>query len=206
MPAAVAIPAAFIVALVLTALATPRFRRLAVGTDFYDHPAGYKQHWAPTPYLGGAAVMTGFLVAAIAFGHALTEFETAIFCAAGLFVVGTIDDRVGLPVAPRLAAQVGAAVVLWWAGASWQIGGDVVDLCLTVVWVVGMTNAFNLMDNLDGAAATVAATSALGIGVISASEGGTVIAVSSFALAGACSGFIPYNLARPARIFLGDGG
>jgi UDP-GlcNAc:undecaprenyl-phosphate/decaprenyl-phosphate GlcNAc-1-phosphate transferase len=77
---------------------------------------------------------------------------------------------------------------------------------VTVLWVLGIVNAFNLMDNLDGAAATVAGASAAGIAVLAAYEGPEVIAALGVAVCGACAGFLHFNLTRPARIFMGDGG
>ena len=77
---------------------------------------------------------------------------------------------------------------------------------LTALWVTGVVNAFNLMDNLDGAAASVAAVSALCLGVLGLIGDDLALAVIAFALSGALAGFLRYNLARPARIFLGDGG
>jgi UDP-GlcNAc:undecaprenyl-phosphate GlcNAc-1-phosphate transferase len=80
------------------------------------------------------------------------------------------------------------------------------DLILTIIWVVGITNAFNLMDNQDGATGTVGAVCGAGIGTLAAIQGAVPLAVIAFSLSGACLGFLPYNLSRPARIFLGDGG
>jgi UDP-GlcNAc:undecaprenyl-phosphate GlcNAc-1-phosphate transferase len=71
---------------------------------------------------------------------------------------------------------------------------------------VGIVNAFNLMDNLDGAAGTVGGVSATGVGVLAATQGEMAIAATAFAVAGACAGFLRFNLARPSRVFLGDGG
>jgi UDP-GlcNAc:undecaprenyl-phosphate GlcNAc-1-phosphate transferase len=197
---------AFVIAAVVTALAVNPIRTLAARTDFYDRPVGYKQHAQPTPYLGGAAVMAGFLIASIALGSAWSRFAPATLCALLLVAVGTLDDRVGLGIAPRLGAQIAAALVLWMFGTGWDVGNPAADLALTVVWVIGVTNAFNLMDNLDGAAATVGLTSAFGAGALAISAGDPGLAVFALALAGACAGFLPQNLATPSRIFLGDGG
>jgi UDP-GlcNAc:undecaprenyl-phosphate GlcNAc-1-phosphate transferase len=82
----------------------------------------------------------------------------------------------------------------------------VADGALSVVWVVGVMNAFNLMDNMDGASATTAAVSALGAGTLALLAGRPALAPLCFATAGACAGFLPRNLANPARIFMGDGG
>ncbi len=150
--------------------------------------------------------MAGFSVAAIAFGSALDVYAVLFLCALALCAVGTLDDRIGLGIAVRLAVQVAVGVVIWWADLGWQFLGDPGDLALTVVWVVGLVNAFNLMDNLDGATGTVAAVSTAGAGVLALIEGQPLLAGLAFSAAGACTAFLRFNLARPSRIFLGDGG
>lgn len=181
--------------------------RLALRTSFLDVPKGYKGHARATPYLGGAAVMGAFALAAVAFGGATSSFAVILVGALVLFALGTVDDRVLLGPGIRLVAEVAAAAVLWRAGLGWEVWGDeTANLLLTIVWVVGIVNAFNLMDNMDGAAATVAATSAMGIGAIALLQGDAALAALVFAVAGACAGFLRFNLASPARIFLGDGG
>jgi UDP-GlcNAc:undecaprenyl-phosphate GlcNAc-1-phosphate transferase len=181
-------------------------KNLAARTDFYDYPAGYKQHALPTPYLGGAAVMAGFIVAVLVFGGAWSRFAPAILCALLLSAMGTIDDRKGLGISIRLAVQILAALLLWLSGGGWDLGNPEVAGALTVIWMVGVTNAFNLMDNMDGAAATVGLTSALGVAALAISVGDPRLAILALGLAGACGGFLPHNLVAPARIFLGDGG
>lgn len=198
--------AAFLVALVGTTIVAGPIRSLAMRLDFYDHPVGYKQHLRPTPYLGGAAVMSGLLAGCLLSGAVSVHVVFMLVGALALFVVGTIDDRRGLGVTPRVGAQLAAALVLWVSGVHWEVGGELVNLLLTLLWVVGVTNAFNLMDNLDGAASTVAATSAAGAGVLAIGQSNTPLAVLSLAISGACAGFLRINLARPSRMFLGDGG
>ena len=80
------------------------------------------------------------------------------------------------------------------------------NLLITILFVLGAVNAYNLMDNLDGAASTVGFVSAAGIGVIAVVQGDAALGALMLALSGACAGFLPFNLARPSRIFLGDGG
>jgi UDP-GlcNAc:undecaprenyl-phosphate GlcNAc-1-phosphate transferase len=87
-----------------------------------------------------------------------------------------------------------------------MLDNNTADLVLTIVWVVGITNAFNLMDNQDGATGTVGAVSAAGIGTLAVIQGVIPLAVIAFSLSGACLGFLPYNLSKPAKVFLGDGG
>jgi UDP-GlcNAc:undecaprenyl-phosphate/decaprenyl-phosphate GlcNAc-1-phosphate transferase len=198
---------AFVLAAAVTYVAVWPVIALARRTEFYDQPASHKQHVSPTPHLGGVAVMAGFTAAALAFGHATDRLWVILACAGGLLVLGTIDDR--FPVAPswRVVAEVGAAVALSSAGLGWTVfGPEILNLLLTIVWVVGLCNAFNLMDNLDGATGSVAGVSATGIGVVALTQGEPALAALAFALAGACVGFLGHNLARPARIFLGDGG
>jgi UDP-GlcNAc:undecaprenyl-phosphate GlcNAc-1-phosphate transferase len=195
------------VAGVVTLVVTPAAAAIARRTDFYDHPVGYKGHKDPTPYLGGAAVFVGFVVGALGPSLPLREFAPLVLCAAGLLVLGTIDDRV--PVRPvwRVLAEVGVAVALSLTGHGWEVfGSPLANLALTIAWILGLVNAFNLMDNLDGAAATVAGVCAAGAGVFALTDGDLPLAALAFAVAGACAGFLFENLARPARIFLGDGG
>jgi UDP-GlcNAc:undecaprenyl-phosphate/decaprenyl-phosphate GlcNAc-1-phosphate transferase len=208
MPDGLTLMVAFALALGATALVTPSAIALARRTSFYDHPRDYKQHAAPTPYLGGLAIVIGVLVALVALRAQLGDFDTVIVVAVALLAVGTLDDRIGLNIGVRVVAEVGAAVVLFYAGVGWGLfGNEVADLLLTVLFVVAVVNAFNLMDNLDGASATIGLVSAVAIALFATINGYHPAATLAVALAGACAGFLPYNLASPrARIFLGDGG
>lgn len=186
---------------------TPLAARVALRTGFLDRPVSYKQHAQPMPYLGGVAVVTAFLLVSAAVASELSGYWVLVVGSLAMLAIGTVDDRVQLGVTPRLTAQVAVAVIVWLAGSGWE-GESLTPLgaILTVLWVVGITNALNLMDNMDGACGTVAATSATGIGVLAAIDGNTALMGVAFALAGSCAGFLLHNLARPARIFLGDGG
>jgi UDP-GlcNAc:undecaprenyl-phosphate GlcNAc-1-phosphate transferase len=207
LPDEVRVLAGFAVAFCGTVLALPLVIRLAQATDFLDRPQGYKGHARPTPYLGGLAVMVGFLAAALAFGGGTSTFTVILLCALALFVVGTVDDRIGMGPLSRVLIEAAAAVALWAADAGWAVFDvEALNLLLTIVWVVGIVNAFNLMDNMDGAAGSVAAACACGIAFIALAYGEPLIAGLMTAVAGACAGFLPANLGSPARIFLGDGG
>ena len=177
--------------------------------DFYDVPAGYKQHGTPTPYLGGAAVIGGFVLAVLVASLAV-DAERTLAIAGGVAVlcaVGTVDDRRTLSPVLRVAVEAALAVILWALGMGWDTGlGGAADLVLSVGWIVLVVNAFNLFDNMDGAAGTMGLVVATGIGVLGLIEGDTWLAATAGALAGACLGFLPHNMASPARIFLGDGG
>jgi UDP-GlcNAc:undecaprenyl-phosphate GlcNAc-1-phosphate transferase len=189
-------------------LVTPIAIHVARATGFLDRPRGYKGHAEPTPYLGGAAVLAGFAGGAIV-GSELGGGHFAWLFAGGAFLwaVGTSDDRVGLGAGVRVVAEALAGIALWHGDMGWSIfSSDAANLGLTIAWVVGLVNAFNLMDNIDGAAATVAAVSALGIALLAGSNDVDSVATLCLAVAGSCAGFLRYNLAQPARIFLGDGG
>ncbi len=199
--------AAAVLAAVLADRGVPLSIRLARHTDFLDRPTGYKAHLSSTPYLGGAAVLTAILLAASLFGSAIVSVPVILMCAALLAAIGTLDDR--LPVSPkwRLLAELVAAVAVWSVHRGFTVfTSDALNLSVTIVWIIGIVNAFNLIDNIDGACATLAGVSAVGIGVIGLLHGQGQLAITSLAIAGACAGFLRHNLAKPARIFLGDGG
>jgi UDP-GlcNAc:undecaprenyl-phosphate GlcNAc-1-phosphate transferase len=207
MTPAVRLTLGFVIAGGLTYLATPYAIRAAHRLRFYDRPAGYKGHLEPTPYLGGAAVMVGFVLAVLAFAGAWQKTLALLGGAALLWVVGTIDDRRPLSPALRVAIELGLGVAVYRAGLGWDLhGGDALDLILTCAWVLAVVNAFNLFDNMDGAAATMALVVAAGAAFIGIVRGEVWLAAGAAALCGACLGFLPRNLSLPARIFLGDGG
>ena len=199
--------AAFALSATTVLLATPLAILVAKRTQFYDRPVGYKAHGRPTPYLGGAAVVLGTLAGTT---FVMDEWRTLLPIlggAAGLCAVGTIDDRRGLPPLYRLVVAAGVATWLTASGLGWSLSGNaLIDTALTIFWVVSVVNAFNLMDNMDGAAPTVTAVCAGGVAVLALLTDETAIAALALAVSGACVAFLRYNLTRPARIFLGDGG
>jgi UDP-N-acetylmuramyl pentapeptide phosphotransferase/UDP-N-acetylglucosamine-1-phosphate transferase/O-antigen ligase len=187
--------------------ATPVAVRVANRLQFFDKPFGYKGHAVPTPYLGGAAVVGAFVVASLVVAGHFDRTVPVVCGALILWVVGTIDDRRNLSPYLRLAIEVAMATGLWALGLGWDLGfGGAVDLVVTCLWIAGVVNAFNLFDNMDGAASTMAAVVAGAVAVLGAVLDEVWLAAVAAALCGACLGFLPYNLSRPARIFLGDGG
>jgi UDP-GlcNAc:undecaprenyl-phosphate GlcNAc-1-phosphate transferase len=120
--------------------------------------------------------------------------------------VGLIDDWKVLGAAPRLAVQAGGGALLWFTGVRLTpTGVPVIDLAVTVFVVLAVTNAFNLLDNMDGLAAGTAAIAAIFFFIAAAVEGQYLVGAMALAVAGGCLGFLPYNF-HPARIFLGDAG
>jgi len=195
-----------VVAAVATYLLTPLAIRLARRLAFFDLPAGYKGHREPTPYLGGTAIVAGLLTG-IAAGGLHQHYVLVVACVVAVWAMGTVDDKVNLPILLRVVIEIAVGVALALNGLGWHVFhiGALND-ALTVVWVLGVMNAFNLMDNMDGAAATTAAASALGAAAIALLSNQRGPATLCLATAGACVGFLPRNLANPARVFMGDGG
>jgi UDP-GlcNAc:undecaprenyl-phosphate GlcNAc-1-phosphate transferase len=197
----------FAIACAVAYLATPYVIALADRLKFYDKPSGYKGHLQPTPYLGGVAVMAGLVVP---FGLVAGSWQKTAPLLGGvvlLCALGTIDDRRTVSAALRVTAELAVAVLIWATGLGWHLhAGASVDLTFTCLWVVGVVNAFNLFDNMDGAASTMALVVSAGAALIGVVSGDVWLAVGAASLCGACLGFLPRNLSVPARIFLGDGG
>ncbi|HEV2124109.1 MAG TPA: MraY family glycosyltransferase [Chloroflexota bacterium] len=203
---------AFCGSLVLGLVLTPVILRLATRAGIWDEPGGHKSHSSPVPYLGGLAIVASF---AIAVGGVavlrpppsrLEELLAILGLGVALSLVGLYDDLRGLHPLPRLAAEVTAAVVLALVGAGVQIFGfDVLNLAFTVMWVVGITNALNLLDNMDGLSAGVAAIASVTFFIIAAVHGQYLVAGLAIALAACALSFLRHNF-HPARIYMGDAG
>jgi UDP-GlcNAc:undecaprenyl-phosphate GlcNAc-1-phosphate transferase len=206
LPAELRLPAAFALALVSTVLVVPGAILVAQRWGLLDHPRGWKDHLQPTPYLGGAALVCGFSIAAITFAESSGLAWLLVGCTA-LCILGTLDDQRGLSATLRLAATAAIAVVLWSVGLGWSIfSSDTANLMLTVVWVVAVVNAINFLDLLDGAAAGTVAACAAGCAAVAGVFSDTLLAALALALCGSCLGFLRHNLRSPSAIFLGDGG
>lgn len=187
---------------------TPVAIRVAHRLSFFDVPVGYKGHRRPTPYLGGSAIMVGFAIAILAVAAGDAE-QTAVLLGGMLvlWAIGTVDDRINVAPGWRVGAEIGLGWLLWRMDLGWSLeAGSLIDLTLTVVWVVAVVNAFNLFDNMDGAASVMAIVVSLCVVALGAVHGDVWVTIAAATLSGACIGFLPHNLSSPARIFLGDGG
>jgi UDP-GlcNAc:undecaprenyl-phosphate/decaprenyl-phosphate GlcNAc-1-phosphate transferase len=178
-------------------------------------PSDQRWHDRETPALGGIGIFAGVLAAAgVAVGTGLLEPDVELVAILGgaaiLFAAGLVDDLRSLSPLVKLGAQLGAAVlVLSTAFTVEMVDNTVLSWTIGLVWIVGITNAFNLLDNMDGMAATLACIAALffAIDAVTLHPNDTVLLLS-LALALACAGFLPFNVRRdgPARIFMGDSG
>ena len=217
--------AAFVLAMLITAIATPFVRKAAMAAGAVDEPGARRVHTRRVPRLGGIAIATGFFLALLALfavrTHAALIFfstgrVTAGLVAGSLLVItaGLVDDIKGLGAKSKLLIQTIAAVIAFAAGM--RIGGIELPgigamnlgwfaLPATVLWIVGIVNAMNLIDGLDGLAAGIAFFACLTNFTIASLTGNVYILLITAALGGAVVGFLFYNF-NPARIFMGDSG
>ena len=215
-----------LLAAALSAAATPLVRRLALRAGAVDHPGRRRVHDTPTPRLGGVAILVAML-GALGIGTivGLPVFDTLAahgwrlgWLAGGIAVIvatGVVDDVRGLEAFPKLVFQTAAGAVAL-AGGFELVGFTnpftgafvtfgVVGSVLTLVWILFVTNALNLIDGLDGLAAGVTSIAAATLLAIALGEGRLDAAFLWAVLLGAVVGFLPYNF-NPASIFLGDTG
>lgn len=189
-------------------LFTPRLRDAARRFGITDRPDGrLKTQREPVAYLGGLAVALGVLVAIGVTFRFEQELLAILLAGSIVLVLGLVDDLGSLSPKVKLAGQLFAALVLVKAGVRMQLTflPDAVEIPLTVLWMVAVTNAFNLIDIMDGLSSGVGAVAALFLAGIAFAGGFTASAFLGLALAGALWGFRHYNV-EPATIYLGDTG
>lgn len=199
-----------IIAFLLSFLMTPFCIALGFRWGVLDVPSARKIHNKPIPRMGGMAI---FLSVIFSVGRNL-QFSrelTGLVIAAGLvFLVGLWDDSRGLAAGKRIFAQIVAALILVASGVHVtfipKIPGEMfLETLITVIWMVGITNAINFLDGVDGLASGMGALCALLFLAITWPTRQSHVSFFTVALAGACLGYLPYNW-NPARIFLGDAG
>jgi UDP-GlcNAc:undecaprenyl-phosphate/decaprenyl-phosphate GlcNAc-1-phosphate transferase len=207
---------AFAVALMGSLLLTVPVRRLALHFGMVDLPGPRKVHLSPIPLLGGIAIYLGFVLAVLFTLRGAPHAQMAGILAGStlLAAVGLLDDGkllhhqvklfVGMPV---------AAVILVISGIRAQIfsefvpgtAGAALDICVTLVWVVGITASFSILDHMDGLCAGIAAVAASFFTLSATLNGQTMVRTLAAAALGAALGFLIWNF-NPAKIFMGDGG
>ena len=198
----------FFAAFVFAIGATPVAERIAVRLGFVDQPAARKVHRRPVPLLGGLAIYIAFIVAVLVFADRLGLPQlVSIFVGATLVsFLGIWDDHKPLRPLIKLLGQVVATAVLIMSGVQVSLFPvAAANYALTALWVIGVTNAFNLMDNMDGLSGGVGAVASAFFFVLAVLSGQYLVATLAAALLGACLGFLRYNF-NPASIFMGDGG
>ena len=207
------------VAFIVAYVTTPPVKRFAEHVGAIDVPKdGRRVHDHPIPRMGGLAIFMGFVLSVLLFVNISTPVLGLLLGAVIIAVMGAVDDIISLSPLIKLAGQVFAALVAIRCGLVFdtisnpnflsqntfiQIGW--LSVPLTLLWIVGCTNAVNLIDGLDGLAVGVSAISSLTMFVVSLYVADPVVSILLAALVGACLGFMPYNL-NPAKIFMGDVG
>ena len=212
--------AAFAVAAVLSYFFTPPVKNFAHKVGAIDVPKDARRmHKKPIPRLGGLAIYGGFLCSILIFGQLDETMLCVLLGAAIIVALGIFDDVLALGAKLKFVVQIVAAAIPVCIG-DLQIGlftnlnplSDtpfvhlgILAVPVTIIWIVGITNAVNLIDGLDGLAVGVSSIAAITMLAVALLTGNMPIAITMAALAGACIGFMPYNL-NPAKIFMGDTG
>ena len=212
--------AAFAVAAVLSYFFTPPVKNFAHKVGAIDVPKDARRmHKKPIPRLGGLAIYGGFLCSILIFGQLDETMLCVLLGAAIIVALGIFDDVLALGAKLKFVVQIVASAIPVCIG-NLQIGlftnlnplSDtpfvhlgILAVPVTIIWIVGITNAVNLIDGLDGLAVGVSSIAAITMLAVALLTGNMPIAITMAALAGACIGFMPYNL-NPAKIFMGDTG
>jgi UDP-GlcNAc:undecaprenyl-phosphate GlcNAc-1-phosphate transferase len=198
----------FIGALAIAFTATPIARRIAPRLGVMDHPNPRKVHAQPMPLLGGAAIVIAslFTLWVLLDRFEFQQLVSILLGATLMALIGFYDDRWGLRPSLKLIAQIAAALILIISGVKvTALPAEWLNITITLVWVVGLTNSLNLLDNMDGLSSGVAAVCASFFVVMAALSGQIYVGALAAALLGATLGFLVYNF-NPASIFMGDTG
>ena len=212
---------ALLTALVVSFLMTPVVKSFAYKVGAIDVPKDERRmHHKPIPRLGGLAIFAGFMASILLFVDIRLnpQMQSILLGAVIIVVLGVVDDIMALPAKLKFVIQIAAALIPVLNGVSIQALSNPnifspnaywvlnwLSVPVTVLWIVGITNAVNLIDGLDGLANGVSAISAATVLVIALICSEAQVAVVMAALVGACVGFLPYNL-NPAKMFMGDTG
>lgn len=208
----------FFTALIASFIITPLVIKLAVKIGALDVPKDNRRvHKTPVPLMGGLAIYMGFILTVIIFMPMTKQIIGLLAGSTFITISGLVDDIRPMKAKTKLLLQIIGAVILVYSGITikfvsnpfdaidgmWDLGW--LSIPATIFWIVGVTNAFNLIDGLDGLAAGVASISCLTLFIISVLNGRITAALLTAVLAGSTIGFLPYNF-NPAKIFMGDTG
>ena len=210
---------ALVLAIVVAYVSTPLVKALAQRVGAVDVPKdGRRMHDHPIPRMGGLAIFFGFILPVLLFVELTPQIKGMLMGGIIIVVLGIFDDIYSLKAWFKFLVQIAAALVAVFSGNIvstlsnpnifssnpwWDLG--VLSVPFTVLWIVAITNAVNLIDGLDGLACGVSTISSMTLLVIAMVVPEPTVAILMAALAGGCIGFLPYNL-NPAKIFMGDTG
>lgn len=204
----------FLFSLSLSYLLTPLIRLVALKVNILDNPDSRKVHKSATPLLGGIAILIAFSFSLVA--NMLLEKGMLVLLCGGMIMalMGMLDDVRGIPAFPKLLIQVLVVLFLVYNGIILDLfpprttWGFWMNVVFTFIWIVGITNAMNFIDGMDGLATGLSAIMAAFIGIVAFQTDQPFVGWIAIAILGSCLGFLPFNfrLNKPALIFLGDAG
>ena len=211
--------AALLAAAIVSLISTPVVKSLAFKVGAVDVPRDNRRmHKRPIPRMGGLAIFLGFLLSVLIFLPLHQQLRGMLLGGVIIVILGIFDDIYALPAKPKFLVQIVAALVAVLEGNRiyflsnpnifssepfWELG--ILSIPISVLWIVAITNAVNLIDGLDGLACGVSTISSMTLLVIALIVSEPEVTILMAALSGACIGFLPYNL-NPAKIFMGDTG
>jgi len=194
-------------------LIVPLVRRYAIWRGVLDQPAARKVHAVATPLLGGAAVYLAFAITVLANFHFSMTLKGVALGASVVVALGILDDVADLPAWVKLLGQAAGAALAMLYGVvlsvvpTWWLGADALNIALTLLWFLTVTNAVQFLDGMDGLAAGLGVIAGLFFSISALQTNQRYLMFLAGALVGACLGFLPYNFrSGGARIFLGDSG
>lgn len=208
---------AFLTALVLALLFTPVAKWLAPKIGAMDVPKDDRRvHDKPMPRFGGMAIFIGVTVSLLIFAGPEEKFSGVIIGGILIYILGAIDDLMDLSPKIKFLGQAACGCIVFFMGIRLEfinnffgpgklIFGDTLCFVITILWIVGITNAINLVDGLDGLASGISAIASLCIAYAAYIHGQYEVATAMLAVAGGSLGFLPFNF-HPAKIFMGDSG
>lgn len=197
----------------LAVLLTPLAIRLSFKWNWLDRPAGRKDHAQATPLLGGAVIFGAFEIAVLSTLQFSREMKGVGLASIIVWIIGLLDDKIHLSAKIKLVAQVVAVAVMGYFGVSVKVfdptvWGMVGNYFFTAFWVIGITNAINFLDGMDGLCTGFSLIVSGFLALIAIQSDQIYFAITAIALCGACLGLLPYNLriGKNALIFIGDSG
>ncbi len=196
----------FFISLASSLALTPIVRKIMLNLNVLNMPSKDRWHLQPIALLGGIAIFISFVLAVLLRVKVNHEVFVILMGGGIIFALGLLDDLFGTPPRIKFAVQILVAFAVTDFGVSAKVlPYNWMNISLAVFWIVGLTNALNLLDNMDGLSSGITAIAALAILALALLEGHPGVAFLCLALAGSCLGFLKYNF-KPAKIFMGDCG
>lgn len=199
-----------LISFVISLNCTPLVKKLSIRWNIVDHPGYRKIHRNPKALLGGLAIYVGFISTCLGYliYHGLISNLIIVILIGStiMMILGIIDDKIVLGATLKFALPSIASITVVMLGLrTIFLPTDLLNIIFSFIWIIGIVNAFNFIDNMDGITSGVAFISSMLFGILAYMTGQDVVAIISFCLAGACLGFLYFNF-YPSKLFAGDAG